>query len=184
MSHGHEELFEDPLFGISAEFDDPDLLMEACHKAYAEGYRDMDAYSPYPIHGLAESIGYKKSPLPAIVLGGGLMGALGGFMLQYGTTLAYPHNVGGRPHFSWPSFIPVTFEVGVLTAALCALVGMLVINGLPQPYHPMFNAKNFEYASRDRYFLCIEATDQQFDAGGTADFLRTLGATDVSEVMK
>lgn len=180
----HEEHHEDPLFGISAEFDDPDVLVEACHKAYEAGYRDMDAYTPYPIHGLAESIGYQKSILAPIVLAGGLLGALAGFLLQYLTTLDYPHNVGGRPLFSWPSFIPITFEVGVLSAALCALVGMLVINGLPQPYHPIFNAKNFEYASRDRYFLCIEATDKQFDADGTAEFLRGLGATDVSEVMK
>lgn len=184
MSHGHEA-HEDPLFGVAAEFDDPDTLLAACKKAYAEGYRDLDAYTPYPIHGLAESIGHSKSPLPAIALGGGILGAIAGFGLQYYTNVIdYPHNVGGRPIFSWPSYIPITFELGVLLAALSALVGMLLLNGLPQPYHPIFNAKNIEYVTRDKYFLCIEATDKQFDAGQTAEFLRGLGATDVSEVMK
>jgi hypothetical protein len=143
----------------------------------------MDAYSPFPIHEMDEAIGIKRTILPFLIFGGGILGAIGGVGLQYFVHVVdYPINVGGRPFLSAPAFIPVTFECTVLLAALTAVVGMLVLNGLPQPYHPIFNAPRFALASRDKFFLAIEATDPKFDHGETTQFLQGLNAREVFDV--
>jgi hypothetical protein len=171
------------LYGLMAEFSDPRAVLEAARQAYSKGYRDMDAYSPFPVEGLAEAVGFRHTRLPLFVLVGGIVGALAGFFLQYYTaTMSYPLNVGGRPLNSWPSFIPITFEATVLIAALCAVVGMLARNGLPRPYHPVFNVQRFERVTRDKFFLCIEATDPLFDEKKTRNFLESLKPTHVSSV--
>ncbi len=171
------------LYGLLAEFDGPDELLKAARDAYAEGYRKMDAYSPMPIHDLSESMGYDKHRVPTIVLICAILGACFGFGLQYWVSVIdYPLNVGGRPLLSWPSFIPVTFELGVLFSAFGALIGMLILNGLPRPYHPVFNVPNFERASGDGFFLCIEAEDPKFDISETRSFLESLKAKKVDDV--
>lgn len=183
MSYDNVDYQREAIYGVTAEFGTPEGLLHAAEKAYAEGYRDMDAYSPFPVHGLSEAIGFKKSAVAPITLAGGLAGALGGFLFQYWASgIAYPLNVGGRPYMSWPSFIPITFEMGVLAAAFSAVISMIVLNGLPRPHHPIFNAKNFERCSNDKFFLCIEATDEQFDTGKTQEFLNSLDPTGVSVV--
>jgi hypothetical protein len=174
---------ETPIYGLMAEFDDPEALVEAAQRTYVEGYRRLDAFSPFPVHGLGHAIGLRRTEVPLIVLLGGLAGASGGFLLQYWTAAVnYPINVGGRPYVSWPSFIPVTFEMLVLIAALSAVFGMLALNGLPMPYHPVFNVPSFQLATRDRFFLLVMATDPKFDRVETRRFLQTLGAHDVAEV--
>ena len=171
------------IYGLMAEFDEPSLLVAATHRAYQEGYRRMDAYSPFPIEELHEALGIHSTRLPLIVLIGGLCGCLGGYLLQYWVSaVAYPINVGGRPFHSWPAFIPVTFECTILVASLSAVLGMLALNGLPMPYHPVFNLPRFALASRNRFFLCIEAQDPRFDLDRTRRFLETLGAQEVSSV--
>ena len=171
------------IYGLMAEFDNPEALLEAARRAHAGGYRQMDAYSPFPVEGLAEAIGFHRTRLPLIVLLGGIAGGLGGYLLQYYTAVIdYPLNVGGRPLHSWPSFIPVTFETTVLIAALAAVLGMLALNGLPRPYHPVFNVPSFEMASRNLFFLCIESTDPLFDRERTRQFLEALGPRQVHEV--
>ncbi len=171
------------LYGLLAEFDGPDELLKAARDTYAEGYRKMDAYSPMPIHDLSESMGYDKHRVPTIVLICAILGACFGFGLQYWVSVIdYPLNVGGRPLLSWPSFIPVTFELGVLFSAFGALIGMLILNGLPRPYHPVFNVPNFERASGDGFFLCIEAEDPKFDISETRSFLESLKAKKVDDV--
>ena len=148
-----------------AEFDTPTAVVAAARRAYEAGYRRMDAFTPYPIEELTEAIGFRHTKLPLLVLIGGIVGALTGYGLQYwASVIYYPLNVGGRPLHSWPSFIPVTFEMTILVAALTAVLGMLALNGLPQPYHPVFSAPNFDLASRNHFFLCIEAQDPRFDA--------------------
>lgn len=172
-----------PLYGLIAEFDNPDDLIQAAHEAHAAGYRRMDAYSPMPIEGLSEALGPHDTRLPLIVLIGGLFGCIGGFALQYWVSVInYPLNIGGRPYNSWPAFVPVTFETAVLAAALTAVFGMLALNGLPQPYHPVFNVPHFELATRNRFFLCIEATDPKFDRAATRRFLEGLHPGAVNEV--
>ena len=152
-----------PIYGLMAEFDSPEALLEAGRRAFAEGFRRMDAYSPFPVDGLAEAIGFHRTRVPLIVLIGGLLGCIGGFYLQYWVAVIdYPINIGGRPLNSWPSFIPVTFELTILLAALAAFFGVLALNRLPMPYHPVFNVERFELASRNRFFLCIEAADTNF----------------------
>lgn len=171
------------IYGLMAEFDDANSLVEAARKAYEEGYRKMDAYSPFPIEALSEAIGFHKNRLSLIVLLGGIFGCLGGYALCYWVSvIEYPINVGGRPLHSWPSFIPVTFECTVLIAALTAVLGMLALNGLPEPYHPVFNVRRFALASRDRFFLCIESTDPKFDRDSTWRFLDQQQPRFVSEV--
>jgi hypothetical protein len=169
--------------GVMAEFDTPDMLLEAAHRAYGAGYRRMDAYSPFPVDGLAEAVGFRRTRLPLIVLIGGILGGVGGFFMQYWiSVIDYPLIVGGKPYNSWPAFIPVTFEMAVLAAALSAVLGMLALNGLPMPYHPVFNVERFALASRDRFFLCIEAADPKFDSRATTEFLESLNAKGVYEV--
>ena len=172
-----------PVYGLLAEFDSPDDLVVAGERAYADGYRRLDAYTPFPVHGLAEAIGFRTNRLPFRVLLGGIVGAGAGFFSQYyAAVIDYPLNVGGRPLNSWPAFIPITFEVTILAAAATAVLGMLALNGLPQPYHPVFNAPRFALATRDRFFLCIEATDPRFDSEATRRFLEGLGAKEVTDV--
>lgn len=166
-----------------AEFDDANALVAATRRAHDEGYRQMDAYSPFPIEELHEALGSHHSRLPLIVLIGGLCGCVGGYALQYwAAAIAYPLNVGGRPFNSWPAFIPVTFECTILVAALSAVLGMLALNGLPMPHHPVFNVPRFALASRNRFFLCIEVKDRKFDLESTRRFLETLEPREVSTV--
>ncbi|MCS6831388.1 MAG: DUF3341 domain-containing protein [bacterium] len=172
-----------PLHGIIAEYETAEELLHAARRAREAGYTRMDAYSPFPVHGLAEAIGFEDYKVPWTVFLSGVAGAIAGFAMQYYiSVIDYPLNVGGRPLFSWPAYIPVTFETTVLFAAFGAFIGMLAFNGLPQPYHPIFNAPRFERASQDRFFLCIEATDPLFDRTGTRHFLESTGARLVSEV--
>ena len=170
-------------YGLLAEFDDPTSLVSATERAHAEGYRQMDAYSPFPIEELHAALGARHSRLPLIVLIGGLVGCGGGYALQYwASAIAYPLNVAGKPLHSWPAFIPVTFECTILGAALSAVLGMLALNGLPMPYHPVFNVPRFALASRNRFFLCIEAKDPKFDLEDTRHFLETLNPREVTTV--
>ena len=171
------------VYGLMAEFDDPTSLVAATRRAHDAGYRRMDAYSPFPIEELHEALGSRHTRLPLIVLIGGLVGCIGGYALEYWVSaIAYPINVGGRPLHSWPAFIPVTFECTILVAALSAVFGMLALNGLPMPYHPVFNVPRFALASRNRFFLCIEAHDRKFDLTETRRFLETLNPREVSTV--
>jgi hypothetical protein len=169
--------------GLLAEFDDPTSLVTATERAHHEGYRCMDAYSPYPIEELHHALGAPKSKLPLIVLIGGICGGLGGYALEYWVSaVTYPLNIGGKPFVSWPAFIPVTFECTILAAALSCVFGMLALNGLPMPYHPVFNVPRFALASRNRFFLCIESVDPKFDLDRTREFLETLDPREVSTV--
>ena len=175
----------DGLHGLMAEFDQPEALIRAAHLARREGYRKMDAYTPFPIEEVSEALGHHHTILPWIVLAGGFLGCLGGFFMQYYlSAVDYPINVGGRPLNSWPSFIPITFEVTVLVAALSAVLGMLALNRLPQPYHPVFNVERFALASVNRFFLCIEASDPMFDPELTRTFLERLNPFQISEVRR
>ncbi len=174
---------EPSLYGLVAEFESGEALLMAAEAARQMGYRKMDAYSPLPVHGLSEAIGFRDIWVPWIIFICGVLGAAIGFGLQcWVSAQAYPLNVGGRPLVTWPSFIPVTFECTVLLAAFGAFVGMLALNGLPKPYHSIFNAPGFERATNDRFFLCIESGDPRFDPEETRDFLRGTGALNVAEV--
>ena len=173
---------QEPIYGLMAQFGDPGAVVEAAEKAYQAGYREMDAFSPFPIEALSDAIGHKQTRLPLIVLIGGVVGGVLGYGLQYWVSvIEYPLNVGGRPFHSWPAFIPITFETTILGAALAAVLGMLALNGLPQPHHPVFNVTDFKMASRDRFFLCIESGDPNFELRETREFLEALGGkvTDV-----
>ena len=172
-----------PIHGLMAEFDSPTQLVLATRRAHEEGYRKMDAYTPFPIEELSDAIGFRHTKLPLIVLIGGILGCLGGYGMQYWiAAIDYPVNVGGRPYNSWPSFIPVTFETTVLVAAISAVLGMLALNGLPMPYHPVFNVRSFALASKDKFFLCIEAADPKYDRAATQKFLESLGPREIAEV--
>lgn len=177
------ERLQPEIYGLIAEFDDPQNVLRAARQSYQQGYRRMEAYSPFPVEGLSEAVGFHRTWLPAIVLGAGITGCLGGFGLQYWISkISYPLNVGGRPLNSWPSFIPVTFELTILFAALATVIGMLALNGLPMPYHPVFNTPRFALASQDRFFLAIEAADPIFSREATRAFLENLGALEVTEL--
>jgi len=174
-----------PLWGVVAEFDGPTALIEAAHRAREAGYRRMDAYAPFPVEGLPAALGFARTRLPLLVLLGALTGAAGGFFMQwYAMGIWYPLNVGGPPLDSWPMFIPITFELAVLLGGLTAVIGMLALNGLPMPYHPLFNVARFSRVSQDGFFLAVEARDRRFDRAQTASFLHGLGAKEVSEVAR
>ncbi|HWR14309.1 MAG TPA: DUF3341 domain-containing protein [Terriglobales bacterium] len=172
-----------PVYGLMAEFETPTDILTAATKAYAAGYRKMDAYSPQPVHGLAEAIGFEKNRVALVCLAGGLLGMATAYGLQYWiNSIAYPLNIAGRPFHSWPSFIIVTFELTILFGGLAAGIGMLAMNGLPTPYHPVFNVPQFARVSRDKFFLCIESADPSFDMADTRAFLESLGPASVAEV--
>jgi hypothetical protein len=170
-------------FGLLAEFVEPDELVAAAARVYRAGYRDFEAYSPMPVEGLAEAVGFPRSRMPLAVLVGGVTGCLIGFGMQYWiSVIDYPLNIGGRPLNSWPSFVPVIFEMTVLIGALFAVLGMLAMNGLPRPHHPLFGVPQFDRATQDRFFLCIRRTDSLFQERTTHEFLERLGAREVIDV--
>lgn len=172
-----------PLYGLTAEFAEKEQIIDAARRAYAAGYRRMDTFTPYPIEEMPEALGRDGTAVPLITLIGATTFGLGGFFMEWiSMGVLYPLNVGGRPYNSWPSFIPVTFEMTILGGALSALVAMLALNRLPQPHHPVFNAPNFERASQDRFFLCIESIDPKFDVTATKNFLLELKPLNVAEV--
>ncbi len=181
---GHEHHPEEPrLYGVMAMFLSPEAVVRAAETAHAQGYRRLDAYSPLPVEGLAEAIGFKRNRIPAVVLVSGIIGAALGYGLQYYSgVINYPINVGGRPFHSWPAFIPITFEMTILCAAFGAVLGMLGLNGLPRPYHPVFNVPRFALASRSRFFLVILADDPLFDEEETTKFLEGLNPREVARV--
>ena len=171
------------IYGVIGEFEKPEQLVHAAAKIREAGYRYFEAYSPFPVEGLSEAMGIRRNLVPLITLVGGLVGGLGGFGFQYWVAvISYPQNIGGRPLNSWPAFIPVTFELTILCASLCAVFGMLALNGLPQPHHPIFNAHRFSHASADRFFVCIQARDKKFQLADTARLLQGLAAHHVSDV--
>jgi hypothetical protein len=170
-------------YGVMAEFEGPNELVHAARHTYEAGYRRINGYSPYPIEELSEAIGFTHSALPLIVFIGGLIGGLGGFFMQYWIeVIDYPINVGGKPFNSWPAFIPITFECTVLVAAFSAVLGMLFLNKLPQPYHPVFNAPSFALATNDRFFLVVEANDPKYNHDAVVQLLQGLNATEVIDV--
>jgi Protein of unknown function (DUF3341) len=171
------------IYGVMGEFETPEKLLHAVEKVREAGYRRFEAYSPFPLEGLSEAMGLKRNLVPLITLIGGLTGGIGGFGFQYwASAITYPMNIGGRPLNSWPAFIPVTFELTILGAALSAVFGMLALNKLPQPHHPVFNVHRFSHATTDRFFICIEARDPKFHLADTARLLQGLQARHVSEV--
>jgi uncharacterized membrane protein len=172
-----------PIYGVMAEFDSPTALVNAARAARENGYRKMDAYSPFPIEELSDVLHLHKNKLPLIVLIAGIIGGLTGFFLQYYVTVIYfPINIAGRPLNSWPSYVVITFELTILFAALSTVLGLLALCGLPTPYHPVFNVPRFALASRSRFFLCIESRDPLYDHDKICEFLETLGPREVSEV--
>jgi hypothetical protein len=170
-------------YGLIAEFLSAEELLEACKHTTEAGYRELDAYTPFPVEGLAEAIGFHRTRLPIIVFFGGLLGTCTGFFLQWWpNVIGYPLNIGGKPADSWPAFIPITFELTILFAAFSATFGMLALNRLPCPYHPVFNVESFSHATKDRFFLLIKSADPKFDAEQTRQFLAELNPREVSEV--
>jgi Protein of unknown function (DUF3341) len=171
------------LYGLMAEFASAEALLVAARRTYAEGYRETEAYSPFPVEGLSEAIGFTSNRVPLLTLLGGILGAAIGYFIQwYSAVIDYPLNVGGRPLNSWPAFILVTFELAILGAALAAVFGMLLLNGLPRLSHPVFNARDFDLATRDRFFLGIKVNDPLFDREATRRFLESLRPLNVAEV--
>lgn len=171
------------LYGLLAEFEDVESAISAVHRVREAGYRCIDAYSPFPVEELQAAIGHRRTRLPLIVLIGGVLGGAGAYyMMYYASVISYPINVGGRPLHSWPAFFPITFELTVLGASFAAVLGMLALNGLPMPYHPVFNVSEFKRASRDRFFLSIEAADPLFRLSETRRFLEELTPLPVFEV--
>ena len=172
-----------PIYGVMAEFDSAQLLVHAARRTHEAGYRKIDAYSPFPVEELADAIGFHRNHVPLVTLLGAITGGLTGYLMQYWiAVVSYPVNVGGRPLHSWPSFIIVTFEMTILFGAISAVFGMLALNGLPMPYHPVFNVPRFAFASKDRFFLIVFASDPKYDAKGTRQFLEDLHPRSISEV--
>lgn len=172
-----------PVYGVMAEFDSPKALVEAARRTYEAGFRKIDTYSPFPIEEAAEAIGFHHNGVPLVVLIGGILGGLSGYLLQWWiNVVSYPVNIGGRPHHSWPAFIVVTFEMTILFAGLAAVFGMLALNGLPMPYHPVFNVPRFAFATKDRFFLIIFSSDPKYSAAGTREFMEGLQPRSISEV--
>jgi len=171
------------VYGIMAEFDSVNALMDAANRTREAGYKKIDAYSPFPVEGLAEAIGFHHDEVPLVVLIGGLIGGLTGYLMQYWiSVISYPVNVGGKPYHSWPSFIIVTFEMTILFAGISAVFGMLALNGLPMPYHPVFNAPRFAFATKDRFFLIVFSSDPKYNPAEVRGFLQGLGPRSISEV--
>ncbi|HLB93322.1 MAG TPA: DUF3341 domain-containing protein [Terriglobales bacterium] len=172
-----------PVYGLMAEFDSAQELVTAAHKTHEEGYRKIDAYSPFPIEGLAEAIGFHKNRVSLVVLIGGLIGGLSAYALQYWVAvITYPVNIGGRPYHSWPSFIIVTFELTILFGGISSAIGMIALNGLPLPYHPVFNVPEFTKATENKFFLVVESSDPQYDSARTRSFLNGLSPRMIAEV--
>lgn len=178
-----ERLADSYLYGVMAEFDNPEALLAACNRAREAGYKRMDAYTPFPVEDLSAALGIRDKSVPLITLIGGFLGCFSGFgLLYFCTVVDYPLNIAGRPLFGWPSFLPITFELTVLFASLIGTGSMIVLNGLPMPYHPTFNVPQFERASSDRFFLCIETTDPLYHRAETTRFLEGLAPLSVSDV--
>jgi hypothetical protein len=174
---------DDRIYGLIAEFDEPEQVLEATRQAFALGYRRIDAYTPFHVEGLAEALGMRNTGVPLITLLCGITGGLTGYGMEYfSATIHYPINVGGRPLHSWPAFVPITFELTVLFAALGTVIGMLLLNGLPRPHHPVFETPFFEERNQSHFYLCIEAKDPLFDRSRTQDFLQKQNAANVWEV--
>jgi hypothetical protein len=171
------------LYGVVAEFDSTEKLLRAARRVRDAGYKDTDAFTPFPVHGLIEALGARRSRLAGLILIGGTVGCLVGFLLQYWVSVIhYPHVVSGRPYFSWPNFIPIIFECTVLFAAFTAVIGMMALNGLPKPYHPIFSAPRIEGCSTDKFMLFVKSTDALFDLDRTSEFLRGLGSDHVTAI--
>jgi hypothetical protein len=171
------------IYGIMAEFDSTTDLVAAANRTREAGYTRIDAYSPFPVEGLAEAIGFHRDQVPLVVLIGGLIGGLTGYALQYWiSAVSYPVNVGGKPYHSWPAFIVVTFEMTILFAGIFAVLGMLALNGLPMPYHPVFNVPRFAFATKDRFFLILFSSDPKYNPAEVRRFLESLGPRSISEV--
>src|SRR6202049_823142 len=165
----------DPIYGMMAEFDTPVALLEAAKRTYQAGYKKIDTYTPFPNEALAQEIGCHRDEVPLVVLIGGIVGGLTGYLMQYWmSAVAYPLNIGGKPYHSWPAFIVITFEMTILFAGISAVFGMLALNGLPMPYHPVFNVERFALASKDRFFLIVFSTDKKYDPAATRRFLEAL----------
>ena len=170
-------------YGMMAEFDSVNALVDAANRTREAGYKKIDAYSPFPVEGLAEAIGFHRDEVPLVVLIGALLGGLGGYLLQYWiSVVSYPINVGGKPYHSWPAFIVVTFEMTILFGGIFAVFGMLALNGLPMPYHPVFNVPRFAFATKDRFFLIVFSSDPKYNPTEVRRFLDSLGSRSVAEV--
>jgi hypothetical protein len=173
-----------PTYGLLAEFDSPTALVKAAEATHAAGYVKIDAYSPLPIEGLAEAIGFHHDLVPLVTLIGAIIGGATGYLMQYWiNTMAYPLDIGGKPFHSWPAFIVVTFEMTILFGGISAVFGMLALNGLPMPYHPVFNVSRFAMASKDRFFLIVFSSDKKYDDVKTREFLESLGPKTLTEVL-
>lgn len=171
------------LYGVVGEFDTPESIMDAANAAREAGYKKMDAYTPFPVTGLDEALGMTNTRIGWVVLFMGITGGLTAFAMQYyANAIFYPINIGGKPLNAWPNFIIITFECTILFAAFTAGLFMLARNGLPRPYHSIFNTPNFGSATRDHFFLCIEATDEQFDVATVRSFMEAQSPLRVSEV--
>jgi hypothetical protein len=171
------------LYGIMAEFDTPTDLVDAARRVRDAGYTKTDAFSPFPLHEIDEALGIKRSVLPYLILAGGLTGMFSGFALEYFIhVIDFPIIVGGRPHFSLPAFIPPAYELTILFSAFTAVFGMLFLNGLPRPYHPVFNVPRFALATREKFFLLIEAADPTYDEAEVRAFMESLGGQEVFDV--
>jgi hypothetical protein len=173
----------EPIYGMMAEFDSAQALMDAAKRTHKAGYQKLDAYSPFPIEGLAEEIGFRHNLVPLVVLIGGIIGGTTGYLMQYWmSVIDYPLNIGGKPYHSWPSFIIITFEMTILFAGISAVLGQLALNGLPMPYHPVFNVPRFAMASKDRFFLIVFASDPKYDPATVRTLFESMAARSISEV--
>lgn len=176
---------ESPIYGIAAEYETPEALMEAANRVREAGYVKMDAYTPFPVEGMSEALGIRDKWILILMLLGGFIGAFNGLLLQYwGSVASYPLNIGGRPIISWPQMVVITFEATILTTALTGVFSMFILNGLPELYHPMFSVPNFDRASQDRFFLCVEQKDKKFNADEITRLLENTGALHISQVAR